>query len=206
MQIPQPVFHISKVASTEAGGRYPIDCVRLAREGDECTAVANDGRRLLEVRWKDDCKAHGTLDGFVRVVPPDLWVKASHLARSSPVTCRERYRNTKVPRVTFVADNDECVGMAEEKPYPRHTEVIPQYSVNNSTRINVNARLLAELLTTMINCDACSSSFYSEAHEAVALIVPDDPTRPLKIVGSNGEMSGVGVLMPINPKANMESL
>ncbi|GAJ12637.1 unnamed protein product, partial [marine sediment metagenome] len=49
--------------------------------------------------------------------------------------------------------------------------------------------------------DACSRTRRDETHEAVSLIVPHDFTRPLKIVGSNGEMSGVGVLMPVAPQA-----
>lgn len=217
MLIPKQVFPIVAIAAREATPFFSINSVRIAREGEECTAVVTDGSRMLEVRWPDDDETRKdypsrqddtlltTVGGFERLVSRALWTEASKLADGKALqpivrntVCREQYPD-EGPHVEFSATDLDvvhtCSGGPCDGKFPNYKAHIPHYVDDECTRIGFDAKILSELLRTMLKCGLGGDN-QSGDNCVLEFVVPHDPTRPMVLRSKSDTVQGTGAIIP----------
>lgn len=219
MLIPRNISSIEKITSKE-NSRFGIEGVLVERgEDGTARAVATDNRRLLVVEWReDDPKDFPPVEGFdikrkrgfSAILPKGTLGSAvkGMKRRRSPKPILDNIaineHGTKGELVVSTTDGIKAQRNAVqlgEAAFPRWQDVIPAYkllpkkqrSASKSIRIGFDAKLLAELLTAVvqINKDA-------ECGDYVVLEVPLSPNKPMVIHADQPEVGKVmAVIMPV---------
>lgn len=204
---------IAKIAALcpRDGSKYAFNGVLVSRKGDKATAVVTDGRRLLKVTWVD--RNETPLPGFEELEKPVENYRAvlpGHALKRACATAAKLYKGQQPTVLIDEPGTNGKVRIASHDPvaesttsvecpvvdgkFPPFDDVIPNHKdfhpkSGRAVRIGVGAYLLAELLVAM--ADAVPGD-----DAQVVMEVPDQPSRPIKIIRTSGDVEAVGVLMP----------
>lgn len=208
MLIPREVFKCSPVAATYGRlgvyrGIYAIQVLRNNK--GVCRAVVTDGSALLVVKWTEPIESPSTrnIGSMSVLVPRKAWDSAGKMISKKSISksaafIRLQKTHTKEIQLSPVANPNQCITVSvAEGVFPGNwRNTIPKYTPDSEvTRINVNPRLLATLLTAMVD-----STPGGEELKSVQLIVPHNPKHAIKIKSNADVRATIGVIMPIFPK------
>jgi len=197
MLIPNSIFQIARVASTDAT-REALTKVRLYRGGDgKPQAVATNGKSLVHVVWEEPDLSQ-VADFKVDVKPQpgfEVLVEAEDCGRvtkmlpkarkDSPVEFRtvaldepEAVKNGIVPfaSVDFSgASRIELKKAGDGVRYPDTTQLLKgyQYAEDESVRVHLSAMRLIELLATLIKIGTAD-----DRNSTVTLVVKRTESKP----------------------------
>jgi hypothetical protein len=220
VRIPKRLLAVAEIAATEQS-RYAFHGVNVGRKGDRLSVCATDGRRLLKVEWTEQETAplegmedaEKPVDGFNSIVPARTLRQLGRMIPPAPrgkkakaqppfVVLNEATANGHVSMIhvnkefgqRIAVDAPSCDGQ-----FPPYEDMIPNREIvkedgaggnAKAVRVAVNARLLTGLLEAMVAAVPADN-------ETVIIEVPLNPTRPIKLTRDSGDVSSVGVLMPV---------
>ncbi len=219
MLVPQNVASIEAIAAKDTS-RYVINGVLLERDSAGIArAVATDGRRMIVAEFcESDEKDYPAVfdservEGFSAILPAGALKTAAKgigkASRIKPVLGNIAVSEASANGQVFLTTTDleteskATVPTIDDK-YPSWREVMPKYEAltkeqfepHRSIRIGVNAKLLAELLTTL-----CKINKGSE-NDVVTLEVPLSADRPIVVHADKPDIGKTtGLLMPVTIK------
>lgn len=219
MHIPRNVFSMHKL--TDPGSlRFSMGGVRFERPKPQDEkgvanplAIACDGRRLLVLSWsenkllatKDSSISQQPVHGFSTILPVQACKDAAKLAKPSKtdlanrpylgqVILDEPHSNGTVP---IYGTDDTSSGTITPKAldgrFPDWRGMCAVYTQDNSLSVQLDARLLAEMLQVMAEhcCDQVNNS--------VTLTVPMKLGAPATVTAADSKGNkAFGVLMPLS--------
>lgn len=213
MLIPEKVFPIVVCCAAE-NPRYAMTAVRLERDAQGSPlAVATDGRRLLVASWHEPSGADypdigvrvDQQEGFVAMIPADAWKEAGKaIGRrpGSPILSHLLVDESESNPLLLAATDLQSVRRFQPRPeegrFPNWREVIAPLTMlpklkgkrKYAVKVQVDAKMLAELLTTL-------SKMLDEGSRGVTLYIPVNGDLPLQIEAKGGTINALGVLMPL---------
>jgi len=228
MLIPKSVFNVSSVCGTEKT-KYTFDAVKLERdENGNAVAITSDGSRILVAKW-DDLKEKEDYftasEGLAKVeenknfntlIPIKPWDEICKAIPKKPKQTTANQPSTDILERALVSetevgktipletrDYDGTVRRVAPKPaegnFPNWKESVPAYELlepdmngNTAVRIRLSSEALAELIKTIWTTAG-------KTNDAIDLIVPTNPLRPVEIRSNHDEgVKVTGFMFPIN--------
>jgi len=196
MQIPTSTKKLTRCAY-RGMTRYGIDGVKLERRGDNCTATATDGKKLLSLTWKDSSESKP----FDAVIDRANWDNAHKAAcKTSTIHADESNGRCMLTARTKAGDGFQVPGIPnpDDMPvFPQWRDVVPALDVTNPRRFAVDPKLLRELLESIEATGAQVVIFQPDENPCNAIRI-DGFLKPDKPNGGymKPDIESVGAIMP----------
>jgi hypothetical protein len=191
MTVPPGVFHIVQAAAKEIA-RHAIDGVRFCREKTRNTAVATDGRMLVELSWP-----LGQETGPFPAAILDRESCTHFAAVKVPVTVRMPGDGSVELQPGQKGIRYSTTFLKGKFPDYQGPKVIPDYTPSQASTFTVDLRLLARLLKIIE-----STMKHTEGKCTAEVTIPNDRTRPIVVrtkhePGCDTGIEALGVLMQV---------